>query len=110
MAGCLHITVDLGSSANEFAADRFVRSGELSLLSTSIPSELFDTALENCSAQTSQMLGASPCPPDPRTLRPNLSFSGEWVIGGCGLGINSTPFGSKSPIFLGGGPQNEVTG
>ena len=26
--------VDLGSSANEFAADRFVRSVELSLLST----------------------------------------------------------------------------
>ena len=49
-------------------------------------------------------------PPDPRTLRPNLSFSGEWVIDGRGLGINSTPFGSKSPIFFGGGPQNEVTG
>jgi hypothetical protein len=34
MAGCLRINVDLGSSANEFAADRFVRSVELSLLST----------------------------------------------------------------------------
>ena len=34
MAGCLRINVDLASSANEFAADRFVRSVELSLLST----------------------------------------------------------------------------
>ena len=57
MAGCLRINVDLGSSANEFAADRFVNLSNHPSYPPSIPSELFDTALENCSRAT--MLGAS---------------------------------------------------
>ena len=48
-----------------FAIDCFMGSVGSPSYPPSIPSELFDTALESCSAQTSQMR-APPRPPRPR--------------------------------------------